>query len=308
MVHRFQFGLVFVGFCALTAVPACKSKTESAPPAPSAPAAPVASATAAEAPSAAPPAAPAASASGKMAHCPSTVDGAKTDIKDTKTGVEITVTGKDAAEIRARAKFLSQSVRNATADVQHNGSGEGGGAFGRCPVVLRRTTVEESEVEGGAKIVVSPKDANEADWLRRETRARYAELSKPGASDAGQKHMANCPSAVKGAKTALKDVKDTVEVTVTAPDASGTSDIRERAKRLVASSKVEAKHVVTVAHTGTGSGGGELGRCPVVLLDTVVTAKDVPGGSLLTVKPETAPSADKLAKLKKEITDRSAAF
>jgi TusA-related sulfurtransferase len=300
--YRLHSKLFGIYACALVAIPACKETTTTAAPAPvvvaSAPAPvvpPVPSVVAATPASAA-------NASGKMAHCPSTVDGAKTEIKTTQTGVEIAVTGKDVAEIRARSKFLAQTAKDSTPEVQHNGSGEGGGSFGRCPVVLRRTNVESVDIEGGAKIAVSAKDPKELDWLRRETQERYAELGKAGASDAGQKHMANCPSAVKGAKTAIKDAKDAVEVTVTAGDATGTNDIRERSKRLVESSKVDSK---VVAHTGGGSGGGELGRCPVVLLETTVSAKDVPGGSLLTVKPS---KADHLAKLKKEMVERSAAF
>src|SRR5262245_13201330 len=38
-----------------------------------------------------------ADAKGKMTHCPNSVTGAKTEIKDTKEGIEITVTAADAA-------------------------------------------------------------------------------------------------------------------------------------------------------------------------------------------------------------------
>src|SRR5206468_6641439 len=137
---------------------------------------------AATTPSTPPPAASTAAApsaivapSGKMAHCPSTVTGAKTDVKDAANGVEITVTSKDETatkEIRARSAFLATSSKNDAQSVGHNGSGEGGGVFGRCPVVMRNTTVAATDVEGGSKLVVVPRDTKEQDWLRREARTR----------------------------------------------------------------------------------------------------------------------------------------
>lgn len=288
----------------------CKDEKKAEPPAPVAPApAPSAapSAVASAAPSAAPSAGGDASLTmGKMAHCPSTVDGAKTEVKETAKGVELTVIAGAAGspgerEIRTRAKFLAEVAKDPAGEVKHNGSGEGGGGLGRCPVVLRRTTVEVADAAGGAKITINAKDAKEVDWLKRETKQRNAELALPGAGpEAGQKHMANCPSAATGAKTTLKDLKDGVELTITGSDEKTTKEIRERATHLVAAAKLDPKDV---KHTGGGSGGGSLGRCPVVLQDTTVDAKDAPNGTVVTVKP-TKP-AD-LPKLKTETKERLA--
>ena len=57
--------------------------------------------------------------------------------------------------------------------------------------------------------------------------------------------------------------------------------------------------------SGKRNGGGQLGRCPIVLEDTALTAKDVPGGGEITVKP--ARPAD-VAALLEEAKERAEAF
>jgi hypothetical protein len=243
-----------------------------------------------------------------MAHCPSIVTGANTVIKDAEGGVVVTITAKDATsvtDIRTRAKFLAESAKNMTPDVKHTGAGEGGGAFGRCPVVMRNTSVDLKEVEGGSELTVKPKDAKELDWLRREARERLAELGDPNAKEAGQGKMAHCPSAVEGSKTTVKELKDGVEVTIVAKsdkDEASVKTIRERGAAVLAAAKLES---AKVTHKGDGSGGGGFGRCPVVLKETKVESKEVPGGVAFTVKPE---KADALAALKKETHDRLQKF
>src|SRR5207247_2655745 len=118
------------------------------------------------------------------------------------------------------------------------------------------------------------------DWVRRETRERQAELAMPGGQDTGERRMAHCPSAVTGAATVVKSTKDGVEIAVTAKSADATKDIRERAKHLVDAAKLNP---TAPKHTGEGEGGGVLGRCPVPMKDTTVDAKDVDGGSRITV-------------------------
>lgn len=302
-------GVALTFGCAL-AVSACDkgdNKTSSAPGAAStaASANPSASGVASSVTSIAPVASATVAPQGKMAHCPSIVTGANTVIKDVEGGVMLTVIAKDAAnvaDIRARAKFLAESAKNMAPDIKHTGGGEGGGTFGRCPVVMRNTAVEAKEVEGGSELTVKPKDTKELDWLRRESRERLAEIGNPDAKEAGQGKMAHCPSSVDGAATTVKDTKDGVEVSVVAKDEAATKTIRERAKLVVAAAKLDAEKVT---HKGDGSGGGGFGRCPVVLKDTKVESKDVPGGVIFTVKP--AKAAD-LAELKKETNERAQKF
>jgi TusA-related sulfurtransferase len=293
-------GIIFV-VASLSTLGCKKDPPADATPAPSAPIVAVVDASVA-------PATIAVAAAGKMAHCPSTVTGATTDIKDSADGVTITVTSADAvqtADIRARAKFLAEAAKNIPDGKQHNGSGEGGGVYGRCPVIMRNTLVDVSEVAGGVKMDVKPKDPKERDWLRREARDRNAELALPGASaasGAGQGKMGHCPSAVLNATTTVKDTKDGVQVDVVGKDEATTKDIRDRSKLLVAAAKLETENV---AHKGDGSGGGGLGRCPVVLTGTTVEAKDIPGGASFFVKP--AKPADAVS-LRKESRDRAANF
>jgi hypothetical protein len=290
---------LFVG----AALYGCSKPTTEAP----APAAsPVASAAA---PTVAPPATPpqpVVAASGKMAHCPSTVSGAKTDIQDVPGGIALIVTSSDAEatkEIQARSAFLGASSKNDVAPIAHNGTGEGGGIFGRCPAVMRNTKVDVSDVAGGSKLVVTPRDAKEQDWLRRESRSRLAEIGSPGSNGAGVGKMAHCPNAVKGATTAISERGGAVAITVTAKDDTAVQEIRERAKQIVlASQKTETGEI---KHDGNGDGGGGFGRCPIVLKDTSVVEKDAPGGALFTVTPK---NAKDLPTLKQQVHDRSLKF
>jgi hypothetical protein len=243
---------------------------------------------------------------GKMVHCPSAVDGVATDIKDVDGGVVVTVTAKDEAktkEIRERAKFLSDASKTEGPSKQHNGTGAGGGAFGRCPVVNRNTTVETENIEGGSKITVKPKEPAEVDWVRRESRERLKELGEPGAREAGQGKMAHCPSAIDETTTTVKATKDAVVVTIVSKDEAKTKEIRERATFLAEASK---KDPASAEHKGDGSGGGGFGRCPIIVKDTTVTVKDVAGGVEATVKPKAAADVPALEKEAKERAEKLA--
>jgi hypothetical protein len=103
-----------------------------------------------------------------------------------------------------------------------------------------------------------------------------------GKSLAGPGNMMHCPSAVPGAKTEIKEIKDGVEVWITATEDAKVKEIRNRAKHVVEASKTDPN---TVRHTGDGHGGGGLGRCAVVLKDTLVSAEDTKGGTRITVRP-----------------------
>lgn len=111
----------------------------------------------------------------------------------------------------------------------------------------------------------------------------WAEGKAPAASaTVGKGNMMHCPTAVAGAKVATQDIKDGVEITVTAENEKATTEIRQRAQHVVEASKTDPN---TVRHTGDGHGGGGLGMCPVVLKDTLVSAEDVKGGSKITLRP-----------------------
>jgi hypothetical protein len=114
---------------------------------------------------------------GHMQHCPTAVAGAKTEIKDGKDAVEITVTSSDAAkteEIRKRAKHMVEAAKAEPTSVVHDGEGHGGGGLGVCEVVLKDTSVSAVDVDGGSKITVKPTKAVDLEWLKKETRTRHS--------------------------------------------------------------------------------------------------------------------------------------
>jgi len=281
----------FVLALGLSSLAACEKKEAPPPPAPSASAAPVTVAVADAAASAADSGATAATdtsgaANAHMANCPTAAPGATIALKDVEGGIEISVTGKDDAskkDIKARMVKLVEADRNeGEAGVKHDHGGSGGGAYGRCTIVMRNTKLETADLPDGVKATVKAKDKSEVDWLRRETRERDKEAKMPAAEGAGVHRMAHCPSAVPGAKTAVKDSKEGVVVTVTGTG-EAVKDIRDRAKHAVEISKLSEPP--KPEHNSEGKGGGGLGRCPVVVEgDTTVDAKDVANGSEITVK------------------------
>jgi TusA-related sulfurtransferase len=110
--------------------------------------------------------------------------------------------------------------------------------------------------------------------------------------------MAHCPNAVTGAKTDIQDVPGGVAITITSQDGTGLADVRARTQALLDAQKNQS---AGVRHTGTGEGGGLLGRCPVVLKETLVAATDVDKGSKITV---TAKDASEVDWLRRETRDR----
>jgi TusA-related sulfurtransferase len=287
-------------FAALAALAGCNSCKTPAPSA--ADAAPAASASATASASNAP--AGSVAPAGNQAHCPNAVAGAKTDVRNVDNGIELTITGPDdgaAADIRARVQALVDASKGQSQQ-KHTGSGGGAGIFGRCPIVMKNTAIAAADVPGGSKVTVTTKAPDELDWLRRETNERLKALGAPGSQGAGERKMANCPSSVDGAKTVIANTKDGVTVTVTATTDQSTGEIRERAKHVA---DVSIHDAGVAGHNGEGEGGGTLGRCPVVLTNTLVTAKDVPGGSEITVK---ARAATDVANIQSEAKDRAAKF
>jgi hypothetical protein len=123
---------------------------------------------------------------------------------------------------------------------------------------------------------------------------------EPAPATVGGGHMQHCPTAVEGSDTKIAETKDAVEITVTATDKAKTDDIRKRAAHVLSAEK---KNPTTVEHSGDGHGGGGLGRCEVVLMNTTVTSADVEGGVKITVKPNRPVDFEWL---KKEVATRHA--
>jgi hypothetical protein len=177
----------------------CKKKEEATKPATPPPSAADAAAAPTPPPAPAPDAAPAGGGSaaggstgkmeGKMANCPSSVEGATTTVEQGKDAVEVTVVGKDdkaTKEIRDRSKKLAEASKAPEgAEVKHEGKGTGGGGTGYCPVVLQGTSVEYAEVNNGAKLTVKPDKADGLKALFDESKRRNENMPKAGAGGGG---------------------------------------------------------------------------------------------------------------------------
>lgn len=124
-----------------------------------------------------------------------------------------------------------------------------------------------------------------------------------GAGMAGENKAGNCPSAVAGAVTAIvPDGKaGAVVLTITAPDAAQTETIRKRTSHLV---EVQGAPDAEVKHSGEGTGGSTVGKCPVVTAkDVQLASENVDGGVKVTLTPSGATTVDALTK---DVTDRIA--
>jgi hypothetical protein len=88
----------------------------------------------------------------------------------------VTAKSDDAVkEIRDRARqIVAAAAKAETGQIKHDGTGDGGGGFGRCPVVLKDTAVAEKDAPGGAVITVKPKDAKNLPALEQQVRDRTA--------------------------------------------------------------------------------------------------------------------------------------
>lgn len=114
--------------------------------------------------------------------------------------------------------------------------------------------------------------------------------------------MANCPSAVDGSTTAVEDGEGVVVVTVTADEEAKITEIRKRASTLASLNDADSSEI---KHSGKRTGGGGLGRCPVVLDNVEVSSEDVDQGVKITLKPK---DESTLAELSKEAKARAEAL
>jgi hypothetical protein len=117
---------------------------------------------------------------------------------------------------------------------------------------------------------------------------------------AGQKEqaMTNCPATQKGALTTLRNLPDGVELTIVSTDPNATEAVRRLARRQAIPRTGGQRR-----HTGTGTGVGDVGFCPIIHVGTRVSVDDVPGGVKVTVHPTDPVEAEALQRLTKERVD-----
>jgi hypothetical protein len=208
-----------------------------------------------------------------------------TSVSEIANGVDLVVTAvgdPGAREIRRRADALATA---SGAETRHAANGAGGGHFGRCPVVMRNTTVSASAIPGGSRIHVVPRDTGELHWLRRETETRAAQLSDPAIFGAGK--MSNCPNAVPGSGSRATDTPKGVDVEITGP-MNALDEIRRRA------------HAVADV-----PGGDPRSRCPVTVLRATVGVSFIAGGAKVSVEASDPHDVDQV---RTTVRDRMADF
>ena len=118
-----------------------------------------------------------------------------------------------------------------------------------------------------------------------------------GPAAAQAERMPSCPNVVPGATTVVAEVPDGIELRITA-EGDGQNEIRRRAAALAS-----AADDTRGKHQANGAQNGRFGRCPVVMRNTKVEAREIPGGASVVVKPA---NAAELGWLRSEVAARSA--
>ena len=95
-----------------------------------------------------------------------------------------------------------------------------------------------------------------------------------------EKSMGNCPSAVVGAVTRVRELGDGVLLDITADDGAASADIFARAQL---HATMGAPDPAVPVHTGQHGGPGDSGHCPIIHLGTTVTVEQILGGARITV-------------------------
>lgn len=129
----------------------------------------------------------------KMMHCPSAAPGAETKVEQTKDAVVVTITTKDAAgaaEIQKRAKHMASLTTGGAPKVEHTGQGTGGGALGKCPIMMADVTLKAEDQKDGVKVTITPKDpaklADVAKTAQDRAASMPADMGAGGGAAAGK--------------------------------------------------------------------------------------------------------------------------
>ncbi|HVK76329.1 MAG TPA: hypothetical protein VM734_23550 [Kofleriaceae bacterium] len=119
----------------------------------------------------------------------------------------------------------------------------------------------------------------------------------PAGELTGENKAGNCPSAVVGAETKVVDDKDQpgkVVLTITATESAASETIRRRIAHLL---EVQGAPDAEIKHTGEGTGGAQMGMCPVITTkDTKITASDIEGGTKVVIEPTGGQTPEDLRK------------
>jgi hypothetical protein len=106
--------------------------------------------------------------------------------------------------------------------------------------------------------------------------------SKPESAMTGKREhgMRHCPSSVPGSITKMTETSDGVDVTITAGDAEAQRQILALARphERIGNPTLESQH------DGMHGGPGNVGFCPIIHANTVITVSEAPGGARIHVR------------------------
>lgn len=113
-----------------------------------------------------------------MMNCPSAVESARTAVRNTERGVDVTVTTTDPA---ARVELIKLAHFHASQDrmsdwPEHTGKHGGPGSIGHCPILHEGTTITLSGTENGVILHVVARSSDRVRWLQDQTAERAASI------------------------------------------------------------------------------------------------------------------------------------
>ena len=109
-------------------------------------------------------------------------------------------------------------------------------------------------------------------------------LTPPGNMSGGKEHaMANCPSSVAGAHTAMNFTDDGIELVVSGSTPAARQEIQRRAHLHASLAAPSGRG----QHSGRHGGPGRIGYCPIIHDGrTIVTASDTTRGARIRMRTE----------------------
>lgn len=102
--------------------------------------------------------------------------------------------------------------------------------------------------------------------------------------------MKHCPAAVNTAATSVEKTDGSVLVIITARDASGIAEIRERVAHLA---KVVGADSPDIRHSGEGTGGAT-GKCPAIQKGVEIAAEEIDNGVVVMLTPDDSARLDEV--------------
>ncbi len=120
-----------------------------------------------------------------MVNCPSVVETASTQAIHTADGVDLVITSPDPKAQRRIVELAALHSKWGETDVlvpHHSGKHGGPGALGYCPVIHTGTIVTYTEIEGGARIHVAARRADDVPAVQRLTQQRVDGLPRTRAA------------------------------------------------------------------------------------------------------------------------------